>query len=260
LCGIRLPSAKKSMLEGRLRKRLRALGFESFRQYSDYLFSAQGMEAEHIHMIDAVTTNKTDFFREPDHFEYLAQRVLPDLVDRYGLGVKKRLHVWSAGCSSGEEPYTLAMVLSEFAERCAGFHFSVLATDISTVVLGKAKCGIYNHERVDAVPLMLRRKYLLKSKDKHRNLVRIAPELRESVVFQRLNLMEEECGIQEPMGVVFCRNVIIYFDRPTQEKLVHRLSQQLMTGGYLFMGHSESLHGMALPLAQVKTTIYRKLW
>lgn len=260
LCGIRLPFAKKSMLEGRLRKRLRALGFESFSRYSDYLFSSQGVGAEQVHMIDAITTNKTDFFREPDHFEYLSQRVLPELVDRYGLGVRKKLRVWSAGCSSGEEPYTLAMVLSEFAERCPGFDFSVLATDISTVVLRKAKCGIYDHEKVEPVPLTLKRKYLLKSKDKRRELVRIAPELRASVCFQRLNLMEEECGITEPMGIVFCRNVIIYFDRPTQEKLVHRLSQHLITGGYLFMGHSESLHGMDLPLGQAKTTIYRKLW
>ena len=138
-CGIKLPPAKKTMLEGRLRKRLRALGMTSFDRYCEYLFSSQGLRSEYIHMIDAVTTNKTDFFREPDHFDYLSQSVLPELVGLHGLGVRKTLNVWSAGCSTGEEPYTLAMVLSEFAEECPGFHFSILATDISTTRTGERR-------------------------------------------------------------------------------------------------------------------------
>lgn len=258
-CGIKLPFVKKTMLEGRLRKRLQALGIDSFARYSDYLFSARGAETEHVHMIDAVTTNKTDFFREPDHFECLLHKVLPELVELQGLGVRKTLHAWSAGCATGEEPYTLSMALSEFAAVCPGFHFSILATDISTVALGKARCGIYEHERVEPVPLTLRRKYLLRSKEREKGLVRIAPELRASVHFERLNLMEEDWDIKDPMGIVFCRNVIIYFDRPTQEKLLNRLARHLAPGGYLFMGHSESLHGMNLPLVQERTTVYRKL-
>ncbi len=257
-CGIRLPPAKKTMLEGRLRKRLRALGVESFEKYCEFLFSPGGSQSEYIHMIDAVTTNKTDFFREPDHFDYLFERVLPELVRLYGVGVRKKLNAWSAACSTGEEPYTLAMVLSEFAESCLGFNFSVLGTDISTAVLEKARSGIYEHERVIPIPLMLRKKYLLKSKQKDKGLVRIAPRLRNLVRFGRLNFLEEQYGIDEPMAIVFCRNVLIYFDRPTQEKLVKRLSQHLMPGGYLFVGHSESLHGMDLPLVQTATTIYRK--
>lgn len=259
LCGIRLPFAKKLMLEGRLRKRLRALGIASFERYRDYLFSSQGFEEERVHMIDAVTTNKTDFFREPEHFDCLLQRVLPDLVGRFGLGTRKRLNVWSAGCSSGEEPYTLAMVLSEFAQACPGFHFSILATDISTAALEKAKSGIYEQARVEPIPMVLRKKYLLRSKDRDRGLVRIAPELRALVQFERLNLMDEDYGIDEPMEIIFFRNVAIYFDRPTQEALGRRLTRLLSSGGYLFVGHSESLHGMNLPLLQTAATVHRKV-
>ncbi len=257
-CGIKLPPAKKTMLEGRLRKRLRALGIKSFERYCEFLFGSGGSQSEYTHMIDAVTTNKTDFFREPDHFDRLFERILPELVRLHGLGTRKKLNVWSAACSTGEEPYTLAMVLSEFAEGCPGFNFSILATDISTAVLEKARLGIYEHDRVIPIPMALRKKYLLKSKEKDKGLVRIAPELRNSVRFGRLNFLEEQYGIEEPMAIVFCRNVLIYFDRPTQEKLVYRLSQHLMSGGYLFVGHSESLHGMDLPLVQTATTIYRK--
>ena len=257
-CGIRLPPAKKTMLEGRLRKRLRALCIESFEKYCEFLFSPGGSQSEYIHMIDAVTTNKTDFFREPDHFDYLFEKVLPELVRLHGFGARRKFNVWSAACSTGEEPYTLAMVLSEFAEGCPGFNFSVLATDISTAVLEKAKSGIYEHDRVSPIPMMLRKKYLLKSKEKDKGLVRIAPELRNSVRFGRLNFLEEDYGINEPMAIVFCRNVLIYFDRSTQEKLINRLSQHLMSGGYLFVGHSESLHSLDLPLVQTATSIYRK--
>ena len=257
-CGIKLPLAKKTMLEGRLRKRLRTLRLQSFGRYCDYIFSSVGSESEHVHMIDAVTTNKTDFFREPGHFDYLCDMVLPELVRLHDVGSKKRLNVWSAACSTGEEPYTLAMVLSEFAQGCPGFQFSILGTDISTRVLEKARLAVYEHEKVDLIPMTLRRKYLLKSREKDKGLVRITPELRASVRFKRLNLMEDDYGIDEPVGVVFCRNVLIYFDRPTQEKLVNQLAYHLMPGGYLFVGHSESLHGMNLPLAQTATTIYRK--
>jgi len=255
-CGIKLPPAKKTMLEGRLRKRLRALGIESFERYCEFLFSPGGSQSEYIHMIDAVTTNKTDFFREPDHFDYLFERVLPELSPLFGFG--KKLNVWSAACSTGEEPYTLAMVLSEFAQSCPGFGFSILATDISSAVLETARSGIYEHDRVSPIPMGFRKKYLLKSREKDRGLVRIVPQLRNAVRFERLNFLEEQYGINEPMAIVFCRNVLIYFDRPTQEKLVNRLSRHMMSGGYLFVGHSESLHGMDLPLVQMATAIYRK--
>jgi chemotaxis protein methyltransferase CheR len=257
-CGIRMPAAKKLMLEGRLRKRLRTLGMESFQEYCDYLFAPGGMQAEQVHMIDAVTTNKTDFFREPAHFDYLLQEVLPEMVNVHGLGVRTRLNLWSAGCSTGEEPYTLAMVVSEFAGRYSRFGFSVLATDISTRVLEKSRRGIYEDDRVEPIPMAMRRKYLLKGKDKKKGLVRIAPELRSLVKFQRLNFMHDDFGIGDPMAVIFCRNVLIYFDKPTQERLLNRLCRYLIPGGYLFTGHSETLHGMSLPLEQTATTVYRR--
>jgi len=258
-CGIKLPPAKKTMLEGRLRKRLNALGMDSFGTYCDYIFSSEGALAEHVYMFNAVTTNKTDFFREPDHFDFLSARVLPELLDLYGLGSRRSLNVWSAGCSTGEEPYTLAMVLSEFTGKRPPFRFSILATDISTKVLELAACGIYDCEKAEPIPKPLRKKYLMKSKDKDRGLVRIVPELRSAVRFERLNLMDENYGIGEPMGIIFCRNVIIYFDRSTQERLLNRLAGHLIPGGYLFMGHSESLHRMDLPFVPIATTIYRKV-
>jgi chemotaxis protein methyltransferase CheR len=258
-CGIRLPQAKKTMIEGRLRKRLRALGIESFAKYCEFLFSSEGMASEYIHMIDVVTTNKTDFFREPDHFDYLSGTVLPELARCRRPGARRRLNVWSAACSTGEEPYTLAMVLCEFGQACPGWDFSILATDISTAVLEKARLGIYEHDRAIPIPMTLRKKYLLRSKQKDRELVRVTPELRSCVQFRRLNFLEEEYGISDRMDVVFCRNALIYFDRPTQEKIVKRFMKHMLSGGYLFVGHSESLHAMDLPLEQTGTTVYRKL-
>ena len=259
-CGIKMPDSKKTMLESRLQKRLRCLKLASFTEYCDYLFSPQGIENELVHMIDVVTTNKTDFFREPGHFDYLAQKALPELIALHGAGIRKELTVWSAGCSTGEEPYTLAIVLSEFAERCPGFKFRylILATDISTEVLEKAKHGIYEHDKVDPLPPGMKKKYLLRGKNKSSGLVRIAPELRSKVRFRRLNFLEGDFGMREHMDIIFCRNVIIYFDRPTQEKLLSRFCSHLGPGGYIFMGHSETLHGMNLPLLQVAPTIYRK--
>ena len=261
-CGIHLPPSKKTMVEGRLRKRLRTLGMTSFRQYCDYLFSPEGMATENIPMINVVTTNKTDFFREPEHFDHLVETVIPSLIQMYGLGITRELKVWSAACSSGEEPYTLAMVLSDFGEKWTGFRFSILATDISTSVLDKAMLGIYEHDRVNPIPLPLRKKYLMRNKDRKKELVRIVPELRALVKFRRLNLMDENFGIREPMAVIFCRNVIIYFDKQTQERLLNRLCDHLIPGGYLFMGHSETLHGLDVPLVHPTkgmTTIYRRL-
>lgn len=257
-CGIKMPPGKRTMLEGRLRKRLRDLGIGSFTEYYEYLLSPQGLAGEYVHMINVVTTNKTDFFREPAHFDYLVQKVLPQLVD-CGLGVGRRLNVWSAGCSTGEEPYTLAIVLSEFAQNYRSFDFSILATDISTKVLEKARTGIYDHDRVKPVSLFLRKRYLLRNKDRAKKLVRVAPELRSKVRFQRVNFMDRKFGISDKMAVIFCRNVLIYFDRPTQEQVLARVCRHLIPGGYLFTGHSETLQGLNLPLTNVATTVYRKL-
>ena len=227
---------------------------KSYGEYADYLFSSEGQATEMVHLYDAVTTNKTDFFREPGHFTYLTEQVLPELLQRR----ESPLHFWSAGCSTGEEPYTLAMVLLEAQERFGSFDFTVTATDISTRVLEIARKAVYREERAEPIPLNLRRKYLLRSRDRSAQLVRIAGEVRKKIRFGRLNFMDREFGLREPMQVIFCRNVIIYFDRPTQEALMLRFCRHLVPGGFLFLGHSESLHGLDLPLVQVAPTIYRK--
>lgn len=258
-CGIKLPPAKKTMLEGRLRKRLRALGLTDFCQYCDYVFSRDDADPEYVHMIDAITTNKTDFLREPQHFDYLLQKVIPRLLEVQGLGLKTRLNIWSAACSTGEEPYTLAMCLMEFVRKVAPIDFQILATDISSRVLDTARRAIYDHEKVDPLPLNWRQKYLLRSKDRQKGLVRIVPELRNLVKFQHLNLLADDFGLQERQAVIFCRNVLIYFYKPTQLTVLTRLCQQLIRGGYFFVGHSETLHGLDLPLVQEAPTIYRKI-
>jgi len=256
--GIHLPPAKKTLLEGRLRKRMKQCAINTYRDYCDYLFTEQGMKDELIYMIDAVTTNKTDFFREPYHFEFLTLRALPELTEKHNSPFRKKIQAWSAACSTGEEPYTLAMVLSEYALNCPGVDFSILATDISTKVLDIAETAVYHEEKITPVPHALRKKYLLKSKDPSKKNVRITPELRGRVTFRRFNLMESHFPIAEPLDIIFCRNVMIYFDIETQERLVRLFHQRLSPGGYLFMGHAESINNMDVPLRYVAPTIYQK--
>jgi chemotaxis protein methyltransferase CheR len=255
-CGINLSSEKRTMLEIRMKRRLDRLHIPSYAEYANYVSGAEGREKELLHLIDAVTTNKTDFFREAGHFDYLVSKALPDLAGRYG--ERRKSLVWSAGCSTGEEPYTLAMVLSEYAQAHGGFHFSVLATDISTAVLEKARMGIFKSEPLAPVPEELRRKYFMRSRDRGSDLARVVPELRALVEFRRLNFMDADFGLAESPEIIFCRNVIIYFDRPTQERLLRKLTRLLPPGGYFFAGHSESLQGMDLPLVAAGPCVYRK--
>jgi len=251
--GIKMPETKSTMLTGRLNRRLRALGLSTFSEYCEFLFSPKGQEEEMVHLVNAVTTNKTDFFREPSHFDYLVRSVLPKLQDQL-----RNLRVWSAGCSTGEEPYTLAMVLADYQATHAGFRFDILATDISTRVLDIARRAVYPLERIEPVATAYRKKYLLKGRDKKNPEVRIVPELRQRIRFGRLNFMDDDFGLREKVDIIFCRNVIIYFDKPTQEKLMGKFCRYLNSGGFLFLGHSESLHGYDIPLVPVAPTIYRK--
>lgn len=254
--GICLGLEKKTMVEVRLKRRLRTLNIPSYREYCEFVFRHGGMENELVPLIDVITTNKTDFFREAAHFDYLAQRALPEL-SAMSAGTRPLLF-WSAGCSSGEEPYTLAMVLSEYAESHAGFRFSILATDISTQVLEKARLGIYSEDSVSPVPLLLRRKYLMRSRTGTSGRVRITPELRRSVEFRRLNFMDPDYQMTARANAIFCRNVLIYFDRPTQQSILRKLTSSLEPGGFLFVGHSETLHDMDLPVLPVAPALYRK--
>ena len=255
--GIRLGSDKKTMLEVRVKRRLKALEFGSYDQYCNYLFGRQGLKEELVSLIDVVTTNKTDFFREPGHFNFLVEKALPELTSRAGGG--RPLLVWSAGCSTGEEPYTLAMVMSEYTQNHPGFRFRILATDISTPVLAKAELGVYSSEIVSPVPAALKRKYLMAGRDRSSNRVRVVPELRRLVEFRRLNFMDADYGVAEKADAIFCRNVIIYFDRRTQEKVLQKLSSHLAPRGYMFVGHAETLHDMDLPLTPVAPALYRRI-
>jgi chemotaxis protein methyltransferase CheR len=254
--GINLSADKKTMMEIRIKRRLQNLNIATFGEYCDSLFAQEGKENELVHLIDVITTNKTDFFREAGHFDYLVSNALPDLAARKGANRKSL--VWSAGCSTGEEPYTLAMVLSEYSEACPGFGFRVLATDISTAVLTKAAMGIFKSELLVPVRQDLRKKYFMRSRDPESDLLRVVPELRGLIEFRRVNFMDSDFGLAELPEIIFCRNVIIYFDRPTQVRLLEKLTRQLAPGGYFFAGHSESLQGMDLPLVPVAPAVYRK--
>ena len=256
--GIKMPVTKKTMVEGRLRKRVGAGGFASFNEYCRHLFDDGGMDAECLALIDAVTTNKTEFFREPEHFRILAERAVPSLLAERRAGASPLIKVWSTASSIGAEPYTLAMVLADESRRGTKFRFSILGTDISTRVLKTASSGIYPEEMIAPVPMDLRKRYLLRSKNDSRGLVRIVPELRRMVQFGRLNLMDESYPVDRGLDVIFCRNLLIYFDKPTQQAVLTRLCDHLRPGGYLFLGHSETLAGFGLPLQSIGTTVFRR--
>jgi chemotaxis protein methyltransferase CheR len=259
--GIKMSDAKLPLLQSRLQRRLHQLGMNSLEAYQAYLFDSDHGEEERVHFINAVTTNKTDFFREPAHFDYLTHTALPRLDPGGAAAAASRswpFKLWCAGCSSGEEPYTLTMVLSEFARQRPGFEFALLATDISTRVLALAQLGIYDADRVEPVPMALRSRYLLRSKDTARAQVRMVPELRRRISFRRLNFMDAHYAVKDMFEVIFFRNVMIYFDKPTQEQVIHKLCRNLVPGGFLFVGHSESLAGLSLPVTAVGSAIYRK--
>ncbi len=255
--GIKMPDRKKVMLEARLRKRLRALEMKTFEEYAEYVFSPGGLDNEVVHLLDVVTTNKTDFFREPRHYDVLTKTVLPELLKRKPKG--EPLKIWSAACSSGEEPYTLAIVMSEFARENDCPPFSILGTDVSTHVLYKALDAIYKEQTIKDVPEEIKKKYFLRSRDSAKPVVRLTKKTRDIVSFKRLNFMEPAYDIDKDFDIIFCRNVMIYFDRPTQEVVINRLCRHIKPEGYLFMGHSETLMGIRAPLKQIVSTVYSRL-
>jgi chemotaxis protein methyltransferase CheR len=255
--GIQMPPSKITMLEGRLRHRLRETGAASLSDYCRMVFEGHGLQTEAVHLIDAVTTNKTDFFREPEHFHILVQQVLPALLADRNTGEQGQVKLWSAACSTGAEPYTLAMVMTDWREHRHGLRISILGTDLSTDVLEVARRAIYPEAMVTVVPPEFRQRYLLRSRDRTRRLVRIVPELRRCVTFRRLNLMDAEYQADRNIDVIFCRNVLIYFDKPTQQAVLQRLCRNLRAGGFLFLGHSESLAGLSLPLHAVANAVFR---
>ncbi len=256
--GIKMPPVKQIMLQSRLQKRLRALNMSSFNEYVEYVFSKNGQYEEIIHMMDVVSTNKTDFFREPVHFDFITNQLVPTFMQSNNTA-RHLFKIWSAGSSSGEEAYTLSIVMEELKEKYPGLDYSILGTDISTKMLQAGTNAVYKQERIDAIPLNIKKKYFLKSKDRTNPTVRLIPKLRQKVMFRRLNFMDQSyTDIKETFDIIFCRNVLIYFDRETQEKVINKLCQKLKPGGFFFLGHSESITNYNVPLTQIKPTIFQR--
>ena len=251
-CGICLHEGKKELVRARLNKRLRQRGIKTFKDYYQFLTNEDDGE-ELVVMLDAISTNKTSFFREIKHFDFLEEHVFPS----YAAGnLGRRLRFWSAACSSGEEPYTLAISLLENLGS-ANFDIKILATDISTKVLGDAQRGIYTADRIEDIPKPLIRTYFQQGQGRQVGFYRVKPNLRNIISFKRFNLMDK-FPFNTVFQFIFCRNVMIYFDKKTQEKLVNKFYQCIVPGGYLMIGHSESLTGVKHPFKYIQPSVYLK--
>jgi chemotaxis protein methyltransferase CheR len=249
--GISLSEGKKSLLTSRLSKRLRDLDLATFSDYYAKVVEDQTRE-EFTQLLDLISTNKTDFFREPKHFDFLRERILPEL------NTIKRIQIWSSACSTGEEPYTIAMTLYEGVEDPERWDFKILASDLSTRVLAKAAAGTYDEDRFRDVPPGVLQRHFLRGRGDQAGRFKVKPHLAGAITFRRLNLMDDRFPIKNPLDLIFCRNVMIYFDRPTQETLVNKFHHYLKPGGYLFIGHSESLQWVKHPFESLAPTIYQK--
>lgn len=254
--GINISGSKKILLESRIRRRLKVLGIKGFADYMEFLFSSDGIKSETINLIDVVTTNKTDFFREFDHFTFLEKKVIPDIL-KFN---QKQASVWSVACSSGEEPYSIIITFLETMELYNGFiDFLVLGTDISTMMLEKAKNAIYPEESSINIKAELLRKYFLRGKEENINLVKISKRVRERLILKRLNLIDEYYDIEGKFDVIFCRNVLIYFSKEDQGRIVKRILRHLNYNGYIFLGHSEVVNVSDFNIKRVSPSIYKSL-
>jgi chemotaxis protein methyltransferase CheR len=249
---IRLNRSKEALIRARLGKRMRAGGFETLPQYCDFLTSPQGAD-EVQHAIDALTTNFTQFLRDREHFEVTVNQALPKLLKPN----QRQFRIWSAACATGEEPYTMALYLESRFPLAEGWDWRILATDISTRALDKAVSGVYPDDRLTDLSRDWLLKHFQRGFGEWKGHCRIKQHLRQRISFEHMNLLQAP---EQPdaFEVIFCRNVMIYFDRPTQEQVIVRLTRSLRPGGYLFTGRSESLSGLALPLKCLRPSIYQK--
>jgi chemotaxis protein methyltransferase CheR len=255
-CGINLHDGKKELVRARLAKRIRLGNFRSFPEYMKHVLNDRTGNEFSV-LVDALSTNLTSFFREKQHFEFLKNEFLPSLLTKKSKNRNFRLRAWSAGCSSGEEPYSIAITLLESVQGQGRWNIKVLATDISTSMLEVAKMGIYDEDRVAPVPTIQKNRYLLQRKIDRRKLFEVNQAIRNTVTFTYLNLMKN-WPIKGPLDFIFCRNVMIYFDKTTQQRLIGRYWDVLDSGGILFTGHSESLTGIDHKFKYVQPTIYMK--
>lgn len=254
--GIKLAPIKIVMVNSRLIKRLKNTGIGNFKDYLDYALSPEGrVSGEFECMIDELTTHKTDFFREPEHFVFLREQILPKFVpDRYN-----PFKIWSAGCSTGEEPYTMGMILSEYQLANPAFDFSIYATDVSNASVLKGVRAIYNKDSLSNVDKNLVRKYFLISRDSTENKVRVMKQLREKIHFSILNLVDDYFFQNDSLDVIFCRNTLIYFDDSSKKQVVGKLIEKLKPGGYLYVGLSETVSQFSTAIKQVSPSVYVKL-
>jgi chemotaxis protein methyltransferase CheR len=252
--GIHLSEAKKPLVAGRLGRRVRELGLKTFGAY--YRLANQD-EAERRALIDRISTNETHFFREPKQFEFLAGTVIPRWIKEASSGHRTRhFRLWSAACSTGEEPYSLAMVLLDSLACHAGFSFEIQASDVSTRVLDRATAGLFSMEKAGEIPDGFRRRFMLRGTRSQEGMMAVKPFLRSAVTFSRVNLNASSWPLQGPFDAIFCRNVLIYFDAPMKHKVVDRLLGLLAPGGMLFLGHAESLAGLTDRVVSVGPTVY----
>jgi chemotaxis protein methyltransferase CheR len=254
-CGINLSEGKKELVKARLGKRIRSSQFGSFRDYYQHVMKDDSGQ-ELVQLLDAIATNFTFFFREQEHFAYLRSEILPGLMERKRSNGRE-LRFWSAGCSSGEEPYSIAITLLEEVKHPQGWSLSILATDISTKALKTAESGVFHKERVQSIPSPMVKKYFLKGDRNWQDYVRVKDHVKQHIRFERLNFMEP-FHFKEPFDCIFCRNVMIYFDKKTQGDLVNRFYGSLEKGGFLFIGHSESLAGISHPFRYIRPAVYKK--
>jgi chemotaxis protein methyltransferase CheR len=254
--GINLGDSKQQLVRARLGKRVRQGQFASFRDYYNHVEKDTTGEELQL-LLDAISTNTTHLFREKRHFDFLHRQVKAWVENRDWRGSHSVLRVWSAACSSGEEPHSIAMTVHD-ALRGTGVQAKILATDLSTKVLARARLGLYEGHKVGSVPGDYRNRYFRPTHHDGQPCVELVPEIRESITFCRFNLMTPTFPFRQGFDIVFCRNVMIYFDRPTQEGLVNRIARHIHPGGYLMIGHSESLNGIRHDMEYVEPTIYKK--
>lgn len=254
--GINLKKGKRELLKTRLAKRLRALGLQSFGQYYKHVIKDDPSELTNL--FDAISTNKTSFFREMHHFDFLTDSVLPGIVEEKRKSRNKEIRVWSAACSAGQEPYSIAITVSRFLGNELGWNIKVLGTDISTKVLAKAERGVYSECEVEGLPKDIYREYFLKGKGGEEGSLRVKKSIRDHIFIRRLNLISESFPFKKKFDFIFCRNVMIYFDKATQSALISRIESYLAPGGYLFLGHAESLTALNTDFEFVRPTVYRK--
>ena len=255
LAGISLSNSKQVMVHGRLAKRIRHLNLRSYSEYIDIIVGGKDPD-ETTKFINALTTNKTDFFREKHHFDFLTTKVFPALRDKANSGRPEKLRIWCSASSTGEEPYTIAITVREFFGANTNWDIRILASDIDTDVLAKASTGVYDAERLADVPLHIRQNYFTRESRSEDSRWTVKPLIRDLITFRRINLQEAPWQINTQFDIIFCRNVMIYFNAETQKTLIERFAEKLDPDGHLIIGHSESLFGISNRFKPLGETIY----